>query len=164
MTKEMTEPLLGDLDLSKLIPGKNSETDEIVLCADVEGEPKVIIDRGLYVQLTDYIRKIHGFEKNVDKPADEYTKKYLIERERKRLARQKRTPHKSMLKPLISSMVNQPGFKYDYQTVWDLPITVFNDSVSRIQKFLHYAQTMSGVFAGTVDIKQVNKEELNWLS
>jgi len=164
LTQEMTAPLLGDLDLSKLVPGKNSETDEIVLCAEVGGEPKVIIDRALYVQLTDYLRKMHGFEKNVDKPADEYTKKYLIDRERKRLARQKKIPYKSMLKPLISSMVNQPGFKYDYQTVWDLPITVFNDSVNRIQKFLHYAQTMAGAYAGTVDLKQVNKEELNWLS
>jgi hypothetical protein len=163
LTQEMTVLLLGELDLSKLIPGKNNETDEVVLCAEVDGEPKVIIDRALYVQLSDYIRKIHGFEKKVDKPADEYTKKYLIDRERKRLARQKRTPYKSLLKPLISSMVNQPGFKYNYQTVWDLPIPVFNDSVNRIQKFLHYAQTMTGAYAGTVDLKQVNKEELNWL-
>lgn len=164
LSQEMTAPLLGELDLSKLVPGKNDETDEIVLCAEVGGEPKVIIDRALFVQLTDYLRKMHGFEKKVDKPADEYTKQYLIDRERKRLARQKRTPYKSMLKPLISSMVNQAGFKYNYQTVWDLPIPVFNDSVHRIQKFFHYTQTMGGVYAGTIDMKQINKEELNWLS
>ena len=164
LPKEMTAPLLSDLDLSQLILGKNEETDEIVLCANINGEPKIIIDKAIYHLLTDYLRKIHGFEKKVEIPADEYTKKYLIERERKRIARQKKTPFKSMLRPLISSMVNQPGFKYNYQTVWDLPITVFNDSVNRIQKFLHYAQTMAGVYAGTVDLKQVNKEELNWLN
>ena len=163
LSQEMTRLLLGDLDLSKLIPGKNEETNEMVLCASVEGKPQVIIDRALYTQLSDYLRKIHGFEKKVDKPADEYTKKYLIDRERKRLKRQKNKPFKSMLRPLISSMVNQPGFKYDYTTVWDLPITVFNDSVARVQKYLHYAQTMAGAYAGTVDLKQVNKKELNWL-
>jgi len=163
LTHEMTAPLLGDLDLSKLILGKNNETDEIVLCTDVNGEPQVIIDRAIYFQLSEYLRKIHGFEKVVEIPADEHTKKYLIDRERKRIARQKKKPYKSMLKPLISSMVNQPGFKYDYSTVWDLPIPIFNDSVNRVQRFLHYAQTMAGAYAGTVDLKQVNKEELNWL-
>ena len=161
---DMTAPLLGELDLSQLIPGKNNETDEIVLCANVNGEPQVVIDRAIYSQLVDYLRNIHGFEKKVEMPADEYTKQYLIDRERKRIARLKKTPFKSMLKPLVSSMVNQPGFKYDYQTVWDLPISVFNDSITRTQKFLHYTQTMGGVYAGVVDIKQVNKDEMNWLN
>ena len=164
LPKESTLPLLGDLDLSVLKPGRNNQTDEVVLCAEVDGQPEVIIDRALYTQLADYLRKIHGFEKKVDKPADHHTKMYLIERERKRIARHKKDKPKSMLKPLISSMVNQAGFKYDYQTVWDLPISVFNDSVTRIQKFLHYAQTMAGAYAGTIDLKQVNTEELNWLN
>ena len=164
LPQEFTAPLLGDFDLTKLVLGKNNETDEIALCANVDGEPHVVIDRAIYTQLVEYLRKMHGFERKVEMPADEYTKQYLIDRERKRIARQRKTPFKSMLKPLISSMVNQPGFKYDYATVWDLPISVFNDAVLRVQKFLHYAQTMSGAYAGTVDLKQVNKEDLNWLS
>ena len=163
LTPESTEILLGDLDLSKLIAGKNNETDELVLCREVDGEPQVVIDRALYVQLTDYLRKIHGFEKKVEKPADEHTKKYLIDRERKRLKRQQNKPIESVLKPLISSLVNQAGFKYDYTTVWDLTLPAFNDSIARIQKFLHYTQTMMGAYAGTVDLKHVNKTELNWL-
>jgi len=161
---ESTKLLLGDLDLSALRVGRNDETDEVVLCTEVDEQPEVVIDRALYTQLADYLRKIHGFEKKVDKPADKHTKMYLIDRERKRLARQRKEKPKSMLKPLISSMVNQPGFKYDYQTVWDLPISVFNDSVTRIQKFLHYTQTMGGCYAGTVDMKKINTEELNWLN
>ena len=164
MPQESTKLLLGDLDLSKLKPGHNSQTDEMVLCEEEDGEPKAVIDRAIYTQMANYIRKIHGFEKKVEKPADNHTKMYLIERERKRIARGKKTKYKSLLKPLISSMVNQPGFKYDYTTVWDLPITVFNDSVSRIQKYLHYVQTMQGAYAGTVDLKKINTEELNWLN
>ena len=164
LPKEATRLLLGELDLSALKPGHNNQTDEIVLCAEVNGQPEVVIDRALYFQLSDYLRKIHGFEKKVDKPADQHTKLYLIERERKRIARHKNDKPKSMLKPLISAMVNQTGFKYDYVTVWDLPISVFNDSVTRIQKFLHYTQTMTGAYAGTIDLKQVNMDELNWLN
>ena len=163
LSQDQTALLLGGLDLSKLTPAKNNETGETVLCDVSDDEARVVIDRAIYVHLADYLRKMHGFEKKVEKPADEFTKKYLIDRERKRIARQKKTPFKSMLKPLVSSMVNQSGFKYDYTTVWDLPIVIFNDSVARIQKFLHYAQTMAGAYAGTVDLKQVNKDDLNWL-
>jgi hypothetical protein len=164
LPKKLTEIILNDLDLSKLIPAHNNETNELILCQEIDGETKIIIDRALYTEMADYIRKIHGFEKKVERPADEHTKKYLIERERKHMARHKNEPHKSVLKALVSSMVNHPGFKYNYATVWDLPISIFNDSVSRIQKFLHYTQTMGGAYAGTIDLKNINTEELNWLN
>ena len=163
MAQGMTAPLLGDLDLSVLELGKNMENDEMVLFEAVDGEHKCVIDRAIYTEMVGYLRGIHGFEKKDEMPADEYTKNYLIERERKRIARQRKTPFKSVLKPLISGMVNQPGFKYDYRTVWDLPIHIFNDSVHRTQKFLHYSNLMRGAYAGTVSLKEINKDDLNWL-
>lgn len=163
MEAETTSILLGGLDLSKLKLGKNDETDEIVLCDSVDGMPRTLIDRAIYMDLVGYLRDMHGFEKKEEIPADEYTKNYLIERERKRLARHRKKPVRSILKPLISAMVNQPGFKYDYTTVWDLPIHVFNESVSRTQKFHHYSNLMTGVYTGNVNPKEVKKEDLNWL-
>ena len=163
MGAETTAPLLGALDLSKLRLGKNDETGEIVLCDSVGGSPRVVVDRAIYTDLVGYLRNMHGFEKKDEIPADEYTKNYLIERERKRLARQKRKPFRSLLKPMISAMVNQPGFKYDYSTVWDLPIHIFNDSVARTQKFLHYSHLMTGAYTGNVSLKEVKREDLNWL-
>lgn len=164
LTQDMTAPLLGDLDLSKLILGRSNETDEILLCAETDGVLSVMIDRALYMQTSSYIRKMHGFEYKAEKPADEYTRKYLIEREKKRLKRRAKEPFESMLEPLVSSMVNQPGFKYDYSSVWDLSISAFNNSVVRTQKFLHYTQTMGGIYAGTISMKDINKDDLNWMN
>lgn len=167
LKQEITAPLFGEMDFSKLIPSKNTETDELVMCFDIEGEPMLIFDRALYTQTADYLRKMHGFERKDEPPNDEGTRKYLIERDRKRMKRQamqnQGKKNESMLKPLISAMVNQPGFKYSYETVWDMPINIFNDAVGRIQKFLHYTQTMGGAYAGTVNLKEVNKDDLNWL-
>ena len=165
LPQSMTAPLLGDLDLTSLRVAINDETEEKMLCdADENGEPQVVIDRAIFMFLTDYLRKMHGFEKKVEIPADEYTKKYLIDKERKRIKRQRNTPFKSMLKPLISSMVNQQGFKYDYDTVWDLSISVFNESITKTQKFLHYMQTMQGCYSGSISIEKINMNELNWLN
>ena len=165
---ELTAILLGDLDLSKLHLAHNNETNQKVLVTELNGELSVVIDKALYFLMSDYIRKMHGFEKLEEPVAadDEHTKKYMIDRERKKIKRNMNKENKSMLKPLISSMVNHNGFKYNYSTVWDLPISAFNESVSKIQKYVTYTQTMQGVYSGCIDLKksQININELNWLS
>lgn len=164
-TREQTSILLGDLDLSKLSTAFNNQTNEEVLVQEYNENLEIVIDRAIYTELTDYIRKMHGFEKRVDKPADEHTKKYMIDKERRRVTRHKNDPLKSILKPLIGSMVNYYGFDYNYSTVWNLPISAFNESVSRIQKYINYTQTMHGIYSGCIDMKKgnINMEELNWL-
>lgn len=166
-TLESTKVILGDLDLSSLRIYVNQQTNENVLGIEVNGEVKIIIDRAIYTELVDYIRKMHGFDPKEDKPSNEHTKKYMIERERKKIARQqqKKDEQKPVLQPLISALVNNSNFKYDYTTVWDITISALTDSVSRIQKLMNYLQTMQGIYSGCIDYsKIVDKEALNWMN
>lgn len=68
-----------------------------------------------------------------------------------------------MLVPLVSAMVNCEQFKYDHNTVWNLPIYVFMDSVKRIQKLKNYNQLMQGVYAGTIDSKTLSQDSFDWM-
>jgi len=164
LSQKSTAILLGELDFQKLQPFKSSVNDELVMCDVVDGEPVVVMDRAVYSKLTARIRLMHGIkEPEVRKPSNEETKRALIDHERRRLRRRKNKQFESQLLPMVSGMVNQPGFKYSYETVWGLPVAVFNDSVARVQRFLDYNNLMRGLYAGTISQKDISKDDLNWL-
>lgn len=123
----------------------------------------IYIDEKIYTDLVEYIRKIHGFTKHEDKSGNESTKKYLIKKARKELQNSKNKTYESTLAPLISSMVNSKGFKYDYETVWSLNIYQFMDSVKRIQKIKGVDNILFGIYTGNVDQKKISKDALDWL-
>lgn len=160
LTPKDTAILFGDLDFSAFNMMHNVDTDENILC-DLSNN--IVIDNAIYMMITNYLRTIHGFKKRVDKAGNAHTKKYLIERERRRQARLKNKPFKSMLVPLISAMTNCEQFKYNHDTVWDLHIYTFNDCVKRISKIKNYNYIMQGYYAGNVDLSKVSSDSLNWL-
>lgn len=155
-------------DVSIILPGIivdsfdvafDNDTKEIYL---YDEQNDIKITEEVYIELVDYLRKLHGFEKHVDKAGNETTKKYLINKARKELKRQRgKTP--SFLAPLVSSMVNCEQFKYDHKTVWDLNIYQFIDSVKRIQKIKSADKILQGIYTGSVDSKKISKETYNWL-
>lgn len=158
----------GDKDLSIILPGINTqnfdvaydhETDEICL---LDEKNDIVITEAVYIELVDYLRKFHGFEKHVDKAGNATTKKYLIDRARKELKRKKKK-EASVLAPLVSSMVNCEQFKYDHYTVWDLNIYQFMDSVKRIQKIKSADKILQGIYTGNVDSKKISRETYNWI-
>ena len=70
----------------------------------------------------------------------------------------------SFLLPLISSMVNHPGFKYKLQELKEVGIVQFMDSVKRLQLYENTTALMSGVYSGMLDSSKMNlSKELNWL-
>ena len=70
----------------------------------------------------------------------------------------------SILLPLISSMVNHPGFKYKKKELIDVGIVEFMDSVQRLQLYENVTALMSGVYSGMLDTSKMNlSKELNWL-
>lgn len=123
----------------------------------------IIIDELGYILISEYLRKIHFFEKIVEKAGTEKSMKYLIERDRRRLNRAKNNDFKSLLKPLVSAMVNCEHFKYNHLTVFDMHIYAFNDSVRQIQKIKNYDNLMFGLYSGSIDAKKINQKELTWV-
>lgn len=160
LKKEQTGILFGDLDFQKFQLEKSDYNGEMIL---VDKQSHTAIDSVIYFMIVSYLRKLHNIEKNISVGGNSHTKAYLLEKERRRMQHEKNKKYESMLMPQVSALVNCEQFKYDYKTVWDLPIYVFLDSVKRIQKIKNYNQTMQGVYSGTVDLKSISLEKLNWM-
>ena len=163
-----TISMLSGMDLSIVLPGVDFTTFQVVFNRDSE-EPVfcnhdgVVIDRAIHFLMTDYIRQVHCFRKNVDVGYDDYTKDIMIEDDRDEQAAHANKPFETVLLPMISALTNCADFKYRFDDVWTLPIGVFMDSVKRIQKYSNYEHMMHGIYSGCVDIKKLNKRDLNWM-
>ena len=139
-----------------------NNSDEIVL---FNPATQVEINRLIYNDLTDAIRKINLFEKVKYKPGNESAKKYLLEKERKKQKRNAKKPYEPYLEKLVVALVNTEEFPYNYETCMDLSIYKFNQSFKQIQHKISFNNTMVGVYAGTVDTsKMSNKDILSWIA
>ncbi len=159
---------LSTNDIKLLLPNIECEKFEIVQKKDNKEvglynlEADIYINKEVYEEMVDYIRKIHNMTKRVDKAGNESTKRYLLKKARKE-ARNTNKEYHSTLAPLVSSMVNCSEFKYNHETVWNLNIYQFMDSVKRIQKIKDVNNVMHGIYSGNVDSKKISKDTLNWL-
>lgn len=155
-----TSLIFGDLDLSKFELGIN-EDNGLVCFIDTENDIK--IDRALYNDIANALRRIHHLEKDKRKPANEEAKEYMIRRAREKLKRRKNRKHGSQLEPLITAMVNTEQYKYDFEGTRELSIYQFNECVRQIIKKVDYDNRMHGVYAGTISINDLSKDDLTWI-
>ena len=155
-----TRLIFGDLDLKRFELAKHIESGMPVIYDEADD---IVIDRVVQTKIATTLREIHHLEKDVRKPGNQEAKEYLLERARKKLKRRKRRKEKSQLQQLIVAMVNTEQFKYDFRGVRDLTIYQFNESVRQIQHKIDYDNKMHGIYAGTVDPKKINQDDLNWL-
>ena len=155
-----TSLVFGNLDVSKFELYHNTETGAPVL---YDEENDIVIDRVTQTNIAMLLRKIHHLEKNDKKPGNDEARRYLLERARKKAARNRRRHQKSQLEPLIVAMVNTEQFKYGYEETRGLSIYQFNESVRQIMHKIDYDNRMHGVYAGTIDPKHLSQDDLNWL-
>lgn len=156
-----TSLIFGDLDLSGFELAVNEQNEQIVL---LNCETGAVIDRAIHFEIAEALRKIHHLKRNNRKAANESAKKFLIERARKKMKREQRKGFSSQLEPLIIAMVNTEQFKYDFETTKTLTIHQFNESVIQIVHKVNYLNIMHGIYAGTVSVKDVDQNALNWIS
>lgn len=156
-----TSLIFDRLDLNKFEMVVDERNGQIILVNRLTGER---IDRGVLRQIAAVLRKIHHLEIDRRKPANDEAKRYMLERARAKAKRRKRRAVSSQIEPLIVSMVNTEQFKYDYAGTLALSIYQFNESVRQIMKKIDYDNRMHGVYAGTVNPKELSQEDLNWLS
>lgn len=158
LTLDKTFILFGDLDFSKLRPYPNTVNGDIVLA---DKETGIIIDKMIYLRIMAYLRKLHNITPKVEKAANKMTKKVLIEDDRAKIRLNKEKPFKSYLLPLISSVKVKQGYTKDY--VRNMGLYEFFDDVARIQTINNADHLLSACYAGTIDMKKINKQELNWM-
>lgn len=180
-TPKDTFLIFGDLNLSWFKPFIKKDDESIILInipRDENGkeipvyiEDAIIIDEFVYLKIVDYLRHMFDIhpkeERNVK---GKTTKQWIIEEERMNIEAEKirnkgkEKRNKTFLYPLISSMVNHPGFKYKKNELKEVGIVEFMDSVKRLQTYESVTALMSGMYSGMLDTSKLNlKEELNWM-
>lgn len=156
-----THLVFGDLDLTKFEISVNQQNGKIVL---YDAEDDIVIDRAIHARIAGVLRKIHHLEKNRRKPANKEAKDYMLKRAREKMRRNRNRKQESQLEPLIIAMVNAEQYKYDFEGTRELSIYQFNESVRQIIKKVDYDNRMYGIYAGTINAKELSQDDLNWLT
>lgn len=156
-----TSLIFGDLNLSEFRMAVSEQNGNVVLLNE---EHDIIIDRAIHGQIAGALRKIHHLEKNRKKPANVEAKEFMLERARKKMKRRKNRTEDSQLESLIISMVNTEQYKYDFEGTKERSIYQFNESVRQVVKKIDYDNRMYGIYAGTINAKELSRNDLIWLT
>ena len=159
LTPDKTCLLFGDLDFSKLKPFNHPYVEGEVILANREAG--ILIDKMIYLRIVSYLRKAFNITPKVEKAANKMTKKILIEEDKKRLELNKDKPFKSFLLPLISSVKVKQCYTKEY--VLNMGYVEFMNDVARLQVINNADHLLSACYAGTIDMKKIDKAELNWM-
>lgn len=150
--------ILKDIDLADFEEYKSDKNDETIL---YDKEHDITIDRFVYTRIVDAVRKIHGFKRNNEIPANEITKMDLIDDARDEAMMAARKPYKSVLKPLISALAVKTG-QLGSDSVWNTKINMFFDSIKRINKIQDATLLLQGAYSGFASLKGIDKTRLDW--
>lgn len=152
------ELVLKDIDFADFTPFFIEKNKQVVL---YNKECGITIDRMIYAEIVDVVRKIHGFKRNSQTPANEATKMDLIEdaRDEARMAANK--PYKSVLRPLVSALSVYTGQCGDNK-IMDMNICKFLDNIKRVGKIQDAQMLLQGAYSGFTSLKGIDKTRLDW--
>ncbi len=158
---EISSIIFGDnIDFSLFTPCINPQNDMLVLKDLVHD---ITIDLHIYSKIVTYIRAMHNIVPKPKKAFNSATKEFMIEMAHEELANSKKQEYKSMMRPMISAMINSAGFKYNLEEIRKMPIVAFMDSVQRIQVISHANNLTLGAYMGNIDVSKIKKDEFDWL-
>lgn len=155
---QQTSLVLGDLDLSQLKPYSMGDTEEVVLSNE---DHTVIINEVIYNVLVTYLRKMHGFKKQVDKAGNSMTHKVLLNLARQDAKMAQNKPYKSFLLPLVSALQGRQGYTKEY--IKNMGLTEFFNQINRVQIIVQADAALQGSFSGFVDTKKMDKSIFDWM-
>lgn len=150
--------VLKNIDLADFEEYKTDKSPETIL---YDKEHDITIDRFVYVRIVDAVRKIHGFKRNNEIPANEITKMDLIDDSRDDAMMAAQKPYKSILRPLISALAVKTG-QLGSESIWNTKINMFFDSIKRINKIQDAELLLQGAYSGFASLKGVDKTRLDW--
>lgn len=157
LPQEKTSILFGDLNFQAMRPFENKDNDTIFL-----GDPKtgVKIDELAFGKMHSYLCSAHNLTKKVEKAANEYTKKFMIDEDRQKLKYNAKQEYKSFLKPLITSVKCRMGYTLDY--VKNMGLVEFFDDLNRLQIIVNADALLQGSYSGMVDTSKIPKKHFDW--
>lgn len=160
LAKLDTHLILDGLDIGKFVPMVDTENNQVVLYDKKSG---IRIDRTTHAKIAATLRKINHMERDHRKPGNEDAKNYMLERAREKAKRNKNRSTQSQLESLIVALVNTEQYKYNFESTLGLSIFQFYECVHQIVKKVEYDNRMHGVYAGTINTKNLSQDDLNWM-
>ena len=104
---------------------------------------------------------MHNITPKVEKTKSKTVKRWLIEEDRNRIKNSQNKPFKSYLLPLISSVKVKQGYTKEY--VKNMGLYELFDDISRLQIIHNADHLLQAAYAGTIDMKKIDKKQLNWM-
>ena len=150
--------ILKDIDFADFEEYESDKNQETIL---YDKEHDITIDRFVYARIVDAVRKIHGYKRNNEIPANEITKMDLIDDARDEFMMASKKPYKSVLKPLISALAVKTG-QLGSESIWNTKINMFFDAIKRIHKIQDAELLLQGAYSGFGSLKGVDKTRLDW--
>lgn len=179
LTPKDTCLLFGDLNFSwfEYVHDNKKDADLLVYIPrnengnmiKIDYEDAIVIDELIYKKIIKYLCVMFNLHFKVEHAKNKATKEAMIWEDEMNLKNEEqkkknRDFSKSFLLPLISSMVNHPGFKYKTNELKEIGIVQFMDSVKRLQTYESVTALMKGIYSGFMDTSKINmQKDLNWL-
>lgn len=158
--------------LLKFIFGTN-EFQDIKLYKSREDNSKFISNGIVIITEKDYNNIVDGLRIINQIPSPEYTSvndsqiNIWIEKQKSEIEHIMKEKQYGLYKepdillPLVSAMTNYSGFKYDYDTVWNVKLYTFLDGVNRSKIIKNSDHLYTGLYSGCIEFKNI-KNELDW--
>lgn len=150
-------------DLSNFDIYVNKETQEVFL---LNTKDNIRIDENKYNKLSEIFCEMLGIKKEVIKMANSGTKKYIIERDRKKLNKQKKQnqKYKSFIDSCLLALVNNCNFKYNFKDALKLTIYDLRASLKQILKLKQVDNLSLGIYTGNISSKDINVNDLDFIN
>ena len=157
LPQEATSIIFGDLNFQAMRPFENKENETVFLA---DPETGIVIDELAFGKIHSYLCSAHNLTKKVEKAANEYTKKFMIDEDRQKILHSSKQPYKSFLKPLITSVKCRMGYTLDY--VKNMGLVEFFDDLSRLQIIVSTDALLKGSYSGFCDTSKIPKKHFDW--
>lgn len=145
--------VLKDIDLADYEPYVQTTNGQVIL---YNKDTESTIDKLAYLKIVDIIRRIHGFKRNNQIPANERTKMDLIEDARDEYMMSKTKPFKSILLPLHSSLEVYCG-QCGTGDIGKMPISAFFYDIKRVARIEEANHLLQGAYSGFAKMDGVDK-------
>lgn len=163
--QEVANLLFKDLVFSEFTIAQKQEEGkdkpDIVLMNKKTG---LVINQEVYDTIHQYLQEMFKMKPENEFTKDKILKEWWVNKDRREAERRAlKKSEKFTIQPLISSMVNHPGFKYKLQELREVGVCEFYDSVQRLQIYESATAVMKGMFSGMVDSSKIKPDQYNWM-
>lgn len=165
MDSDASKLLFGNLDFSLFEPkilNVDENTKKLTL---VNEEQNVEIDEDVYQQFHQYFQEMFNMHQEELLTEEKRMKEWWIAKDRREQERKaKKKDEKSYsIQPIISALVNHPGFKYKLQELKEVTVSEFYDSVQRLQIYEQSTALLKGLYGGMLSSKDIKPESYNFM-